>query len=175
MLCRIYEGCVDTVHKHNDAERGKKVPINPTLVNQVMRYFTCSSVNVCRILDGWYNSCTYMMCTKRQFITGGWVWLLSGPSIWGDKYTSRPGVLKSWVSRPTNKIVHTNPICPFWGSFPSLPPCPCLMLTPFQVFPPLLTPMVWEKQLPPPDIPFPLPWRWGESTTFVAYNAIVFV
>ena len=65
------------------------------------------------------------------------------------------GVLKSWLSRPTNKIVHLNPICPFLGSFPSLPPYPCLMLTPFQVFPPLLTSMVWENQLPPPNIHFP--------------------
>ena len=115
------------------------------LVRAATRYcgflWTLSRFNTfTRAAKSWRWEVKYYTCTSRNAL------------ILTNEIT---GVLKSWVSRPTNKIVHLNPICPFWGSFSSLPPHPCLMLTPFQVFPPLLTSMVWENQLPPPNIHFP--------------------
>ena len=76
------------------------------------------------------------------------------------------GDFKSWVSHLTNKIIHMKPICPCWRSFPNLLPCPCVMMLAFHIFPPLLTPTVWETQNPTTWYSFPFSWRWRGSMLF---------
>ena len=95
-----------------------------------------------------------MLCTS-SWDFDGWVIVFKFTSETSNKFVLSIGHFKFWVSRLTNKIVHMNPICSFWGSFPSLLPCPCVMLTPFHVSPSLLAPTVWRNKLPSPDIHFP--------------------